>query len=88
MSAVPSAAHRRGELTAIEGNVPELIDPEPSCRFNTRCRYAADVCRRLDPRFLRHTFEHGVACHAHDDPAVLGARPDEMPTFEDSDDAP
>jgi oligopeptide/dipeptide ABC transporter ATP-binding protein len=81
MSAVPSAAHRRGELAAIEGSVPELIDPAPSCRFNTRCGYAADACRRLDPRFLRHTYEHGVACHAHDDPAALGVRPDEMPSF-------
>ena len=27
MAAVPSAAHRRGELAAIVGNVPELVDP-------------------------------------------------------------
>jgi oligopeptide/dipeptide ABC transporter ATP-binding protein len=81
MSAVPSSAHRRGELAAIEGMVPELIDPDPSCRFSTRCRYAADVCRRIDPRFLRHTFEHGVACHAHDDPDALGVRADDMPSL-------
>jgi oligopeptide/dipeptide ABC transporter ATP-binding protein len=81
MGAVPSSAHRRGELAAIDGMVPELIDPEPSCRFNTRCRYAAAVCRRMDPRFLRHTLEHGVACHAHDDPAALGVRATEMPSF-------
>jgi oligopeptide/dipeptide ABC transporter ATP-binding protein len=81
MRAVPSAAHRRGELAAIEGSVPELIDPAPSCRFNTRCRYAAGVCRSMDPRFLRDTFEHGVACHAHDDPAALGMPTSEMPRF-------
>jgi oligopeptide/dipeptide ABC transporter ATP-binding protein len=81
MSAVPSSAHRRGELAAIEGMVPELIDPEPSCRFSTRCRYAADVCGTTDPRFLRHTFEHGVSCHAHDDPAALGVRADQMPSL-------
>jgi oligopeptide/dipeptide ABC transporter ATP-binding protein len=87
MSAVPSAAHRRGELAAIEGSVPELIEPVPSCRFNTRCRYAADACRQIDPRFLRHTFEHGVACHAHDDPAALGVEPGEMPSFNEANDA-
>ena len=81
MSAVPSSAHRRGDLAAIEGSVPELIDPDPSCRFNTRCPYAADVCRGIDPRFLRHTREHGVACHAHDDPAALGVRVVDMPSF-------
>ena len=36
MSAVPSSAHRRGKLAAIEGSVPELIEPAPSCRVNTR----------------------------------------------------
>jgi oligopeptide/dipeptide ABC transporter ATP-binding protein len=87
MSAVPSAAHRRGELAAIEGSVPELIEPAPSCRFNTRCRYAADACRRIDPRFLRHTYEHGVACHAHDDPLALGVAPVDMPSFDEANDA-
>jgi oligopeptide/dipeptide ABC transporter ATP-binding protein len=87
MSAVPSSAHRRGELVAIEGSVPELIDPDPSCRFNTRCRYAAAACRDLDPRFLRHTREHGVACHAHDDPMALGVRPGDMPSFTPDDHA-
>ncbi|MDH3500059.1 MAG: ABC transporter ATP-binding protein, partial [Acidimicrobiia bacterium] len=29
LAAVPSLTHTRGELAAIEGTVPELIDPEP-----------------------------------------------------------
>jgi oligopeptide/dipeptide ABC transporter ATP-binding protein len=85
MSAVPSSAHQRGSLIAIEGSVPELIDPDPSCPFSTRCRYVADVCRRMDPRFLRHTREHGVACHAHDDAAALGVSAGEMPSFATND---
>jgi oligopeptide/dipeptide ABC transporter ATP-binding protein len=82
MAAVPSSRNKRGELAAIEGNVPELIDPEPSCRFHTRCPYAAGVCGEVDPRFLRHDFEHGVACHIYDEPAELGIRPDELPSYE------
>jgi oligopeptide/dipeptide ABC transporter ATP-binding protein len=82
MAAVPSSRNKRGELAAIEGNVPELIDPEPSCRFHTRCPYAVEVCRIVDPRFLRHDDEHGVVCHIHDDPAALGVRPDDLPSFE------
>ncbi|MGH8944067.1 MAG: ABC transporter ATP-binding protein [Acidimicrobiia bacterium] len=82
MAAVPSSRNKRGELAAIEGNVPELIDPQPSCRFHTRCPYAAEVCGEVDPRFLRHDFEHGVACHIYDEPAELGIRPDELPTYE------
>ncbi|MGH8871384.1 MAG: ABC transporter ATP-binding protein [Acidimicrobiia bacterium] len=82
MAAVPSAAHKRGELAAIEGTVPELIDPTPSCRFNTRCPYAVEVCRTVDPRYLSRDDSHGVACHAHDDPAALGLGPDELPSFD------
>jgi oligopeptide transport system ATP-binding protein len=82
MAAVPSSRNKRGELAAIEGNVPELIDPEPSCRFHTRCPYAVEVCGTVDPRFLRHDYEHGVVCHIHDDPAELGLRPDDLPSYE------
>jgi len=82
MAAVPSSRNKRGELAAIEGNVPELIDPQPSCRFHTRCPYAAEVCGEVDPRFLRHDFEHGVACHIYDEPAELGIGPDKLPSYE------
>jgi oligopeptide/dipeptide ABC transporter ATP-binding protein len=82
MSAIPSSRSKRGQLAAIGGNVPELIDPQPSCRFHGRCPHAVDICRTVDPRFLRHDFEHGVACHGHDDPAELGLRPGDVPTLE------
>ena len=82
MSAIPSSTSRRGRLAAIEGNVPELIDPQPSCRFHSRCPYALEACRTVDPRFLRHDDEHGVACHGHDDPAELGLRSSDVPTVE------
>ena len=82
MSAIPSSKSMRGRLAAIEGNVPELIDPQPSCRFQSRCPHALEICRTVDPRFLRHDVEHGVACHGHDDPADLGVRPGDIPTLE------
>jgi oligopeptide transport system ATP-binding protein len=66
MAAVPSAAHRRGELAAIVGNVPELIDPTPSCRFATRCPYAVEICRTTDPRTISLGESHTVACFAYE----------------------
>jgi oligopeptide/dipeptide ABC transporter ATP-binding protein len=66
MAAVPSAAHRRGELASIVGNVPELLDPEPSCRFNTRCPYAVEICRTTDPRTISIGESHSVACFAYE----------------------
>ncbi|HEX2421390.1 MAG TPA: ABC transporter ATP-binding protein [Acidimicrobiia bacterium] len=66
MAAVPSAAHRRGELASIVGNVPELVDPGPSCRFNTRCPYAVEICRTTDPRTISLGESHSVACFAYE----------------------
>jgi oligopeptide/dipeptide ABC transporter ATP-binding protein len=65
MAAVPSASHKRGELAAIDGNVPELVDPPPSCRFNTRCPYAVEICRTTDPEMIPVGDEHQVACFAY-----------------------
>jgi oligopeptide/dipeptide ABC transporter ATP-binding protein len=65
MAAVPSASHTRGELAAIDGNVPELVDPPPSCRFNTRCPYAVEICRTTDPEMIPVGNEHRVACFAY-----------------------
>ncbi len=66
MAAVPSAAHKRGQLAAIDGTVPELVDPPPSCRFSTRCQFAVDICRTTDPRSMVVGEEHTVACFAYE----------------------
>ncbi|MGH8914307.1 MAG: ABC transporter ATP-binding protein [Acidimicrobiia bacterium] len=73
LAAVPSAANKRGELAAIEGNVPELVDPPPSCRFNGRCPHAVELCRTTDPNLITVGDDHTVACFAYDlgDPGVL-----------------
>jgi oligopeptide/dipeptide ABC transporter ATP-binding protein len=66
MAAVPSALDKRGELAAIEGTVPELVDPPPACRFNTRCPFAVEICRTTDPEVVMVGAEHTVACFAYD----------------------
>jgi oligopeptide/dipeptide ABC transporter ATP-binding protein len=81
MRAVPSAHQERGRLSAIRGNVPELIDPTPSCRFSTRCPYAVELCHTTDPRLLSLGNSHSVACFAHDSAGDLGVRPEELPSF-------
>ena len=78
LAAVPSATHRRGELVAIEGTVPELIDPPPSCRFAGRCPHAAPACERRDPVLAPVAGGHEVACFLHHPPD--GADPDDLPT--------
>jgi oligopeptide/dipeptide ABC transporter ATP-binding protein len=82
MAAVPSALHKRGQLAAIEGNVPELVDPPPSCHFHTRCPYAVDLCAGRDPRLISVGSSHVAACFAHDSATDLGVRPEELPSFD------
>ncbi|HEX6300391.1 MAG TPA: ABC transporter ATP-binding protein [Acidimicrobiia bacterium] len=75
MAAVPSATHQRGKLAAIEGTVPELIDPPPSCRFNTRCPYAVDICRTTDPTDVDLGETHRVACFIYETSLDSAVRP-------------
>jgi oligopeptide/dipeptide ABC transporter ATP-binding protein len=82
MAAVPSASMRRGKLAAIDGNVPELVDPPPSCHFHGRCFAAVDLCRQLDPALIESMPAHRVACFAYSDAEELGVSPDALPTLE------
>jgi oligopeptide/dipeptide ABC transporter ATP-binding protein len=75
MAAVPSATHQRGKLAAIEGTVPELIDPPPSCRFNSRCPYAVDICRTVDPADIDLGEGHQVACFIYENSLDPDVRP-------------
>jgi len=77
LAAIPGRGHGRGQLVAIKGTVPELIDPPPSCRFVERCSFAVDVCASLDPEIEFGSGNHGVACFIHNPPE--GAA--EVPSF-------
>jgi oligopeptide/dipeptide ABC transporter ATP-binding protein len=75
MAAVPSATHQRGKLAAIEGTVPELVDPPPSCRFSSRCPYAVDICRTVDPSDIDLGDGHEVACFIYETSLDSSVRP-------------
>ncbi len=68
LAALPSAQHERGKLVVIEGTVPELIDPPPSCRFSGRCAFSTDVCETTDPRLSDVGVSHPVSCFIHHPP--------------------
>jgi oligopeptide/dipeptide ABC transporter ATP-binding protein len=76
LAAIPSAAQSRGHLAAIEGVVPELVEPPPSCRFAGRCLYETEMCSGFDPVPATVADEHEVACFIHHQPpGVSGTRP-------------
>jgi len=46
----------------LQGDVPSPINPPAGCRFHTRCRYAIDTCRDVEPQLVQIKPNHLAAC--------------------------
>ena len=62
MAAIPGSRTVVDE-SVLEGELPSAIDPPEGCRFNTRCPYATEVCRTVEPQIQALGGDHFVACH-------------------------
>ncbi|HLI51218.1 MAG TPA: dipeptide ABC transporter ATP-binding protein [Thermomicrobiaceae bacterium] len=68
LSAVPipdPVIEKKRERIILTGDVPSPINPPSGCHFHTRCPYAMDVCRKVEPRFVDQGGGHFVACHLY-----------------------
>ncbi|HVH14745.1 MAG TPA: ABC transporter ATP-binding protein [Candidatus Angelobacter sp.] len=66
IKAFPSIKGERVRLQSIPGSPPDLLNPPPACRFNPRCPYVMDICRKEDPELKERTEKgHLVACHLY-----------------------
>jgi oligopeptide transport system ATP-binding protein len=54
--------HRRTEPFAMEGDVPNPIDPPTGCPFHPRCLYRFDRCSLDKPPLIEAAPDHLVAC--------------------------
>ena len=54
--------HRRTEPFAMEGDVPNPIDPPTGCSFHPRCQYKFDRCTVETPLLVEAAGGHFVAC--------------------------
>jgi oligopeptide/dipeptide ABC transporter ATP-binding protein len=66
LSAVPIPDPRESEAReriVLEGDVPSPINPPSGCRFHPRCRYATDICTKLEPPLVDYGNGHLAACH-------------------------
>ncbi len=64
LSAIPSLdPDDAGVAEKLEGEIPSPTNPPPGCKFQTRCRFAIDICRKDEPKLDHTGNEHNVACH-------------------------
>jgi peptide/nickel transport system ATP-binding protein len=66
IKAFPSIKGERTRLSSIPGQPPDLLNPPPACRFNPRCPYVMDVCKKEEPLLKEQSDKgHLVACHLY-----------------------
>ena len=63
MTSVPRIGTTIEQLKVIPGEIPDLINPPPGCRFHPRCEYAQEICSQERPEYENLGNGHFVACH-------------------------
>lgn len=63
LTSVPSLALKKEKLSAIPGNVPNLIRPPSGCRFHPRCPYVRQIC--IDTVPVLEPIGDGRLVHCH-----------------------
>ena len=54
---------KRAKTVPVTGEVPSAVNPPRGCRFNPRCHYAQDVCRKDEPPLIEISPGHWAACY-------------------------
>ena len=65
LSAVPvpdPRTQRQRKRIVYGGEVPDLVNPPPGCRFSTRCPLVTEQCRKDAPKLSERSPRHLVAC--------------------------
>jgi oligopeptide transport system ATP-binding protein len=71
LAAVPSLDPDESiEAAAVEGDIPNPINPPAGCYFHPRCPFAMEICSREYPRMRLADEDSLVACHLY--PESLG----------------
>jgi oligopeptide/dipeptide ABC transporter ATP-binding protein len=61
--AIPRPGLRDQPLRSIPGNVPNLLEAPPGCKFHPRCSKAKETCKVQMPPLENKRGQHRVACY-------------------------
>jgi len=72
IGAIPNVKDEtKKKMVHIPGLPPDLRDIPKGCRFSGRCQYAIDICKKVNPEFIKipsnKKIEHNVRCFKYDD---------------------
>ena len=68
LSAIPipdPEAEKNKQRVVLEGDIPSPINPDPGCRFRSRCRYVKAECSKKRPELKEVGPGHFVSCHLY-----------------------
>ncbi|MDT8717998.1 ATP-binding cassette domain-containing protein [Clostridium sp. 19966] len=56
---------KSAERQILQGDLPSPMDMPKGCRFQSRCPYATEKCREIEPELKEVERGHSVACHLY-----------------------
>lgn len=62
LNSLPSIDMKGGKLISIPGIIPDAINLPTGCKFNPRCQFAKEVCRKERPSLMEVEKGHFSAC--------------------------
>jgi peptide/nickel transport system ATP-binding protein len=62
LGSIPRLDQTKDRLAAIEGSVPDPLNPPQGCRFSPRCPFVEAECRTEQPALREVASGHAVAC--------------------------
>ena len=69
LRSIPKAHEKGGELQAIPGTPPDLMEPPVGCPFAARCKETMIVCQKYMPDYTDCGKNHKSACWMLDEMA-------------------